>query len=104
MTSPHYDLHIFVCQNVRPASSARPCCASQGAAKLLEYMKTSIKKNDIKNIRINKSGCLNECERGIATVIYPEGTWYSIKTTEDIDKVIELHISCKKKVVNLLMV
>jgi (2Fe-2S) ferredoxin len=28
------------------------------------------------NIRVNKSGCLDVCEHGVAVVVYPSGVWY----------------------------
>ena len=103
MTTPHYDFHVFICQNQRPEGATRGCCMSKNSGKLLEYMQTTIKNLGIKNIRINKSGCLNECERGVSMVIYPDATWYSIKTEEDIDKIVQTHILNKGRVDDLLM-
>lgn len=73
MTSPSYDFHIFICQNQRPEGHARGCCFSKDSEKLLNYAKVRTKELGIPNIRVNKSGCLDQCERGIAMVIYPEG-------------------------------
>ena len=36
----------------------------------------------MENIRVNKSGCLGNCEKGVACVIYPEGIWYTIPDEE----------------------
>ena len=103
MTVPHYNFHVFVCQNQRASDSTRGCCMSKGAAEIIDYIKTTTKKLGIKNIRINKAGCLNECERGVAVVIYPEGTWYSIKSITDAEQIVSLHLAKGKQVEDLLM-
>lgn len=103
MTVPTYDFHIFICQNSRPEGHERGCCLSKGSDKLLNYMKARVKEMGIKNIRVNKAGCLDQCEQGVAVVIYPEGTWYQIRSFEDIDQIIEQHLQQRKSVANLLM-
>ncbi|HXF90996.1 MAG TPA: (2Fe-2S) ferredoxin domain-containing protein, partial [Candidatus Nitrosotenuis sp.] len=75
MTTPAYDFHFFICQNVRPETHPRGSCFTKGSDKLLNYMKARIKELNIPNIRINKSGCLDQCEKGPALVVYPEGIW-----------------------------
>ena len=55
-------------------------------------MKARIKELGIENMRVNTAGCLDRCELGPTMVIYPEGVWYSCKTREDIDEVIERHL------------
>lgn len=92
MTTPVYKFHVFVCQNERAEGHPRGCCQSKGASQLLTYMKGKVKDLNILDTRINKSGCLDQCESGIAVVIYPEGTWYQIKSTEDVDRIVESHM------------
>jgi len=103
MITPNFDFHVFICQNKRPEGAVRECCMSKGADKLLDHMKAISKELGITNIRINKSGCLDQCENGIAMVIYPQGIWYSVKTTEDIDKIVKSHI-LKQETVNELLI
>ena len=62
-----------------------------------------IKELGLKNIRINKAGCLDQCEKGPAVVIYPEGTWYTIKTIEDGETLIQSHLVKELKATELLM-
>ena len=33
-------------------------------------------------MRVNKAGCLDNCERGPSCVVYPEGTWYTLPDDE----------------------
>lgn len=65
------------------------------AEKLRDYAKQKLKKlglNGAGQHRINTSGCLGRCEEGPLLVIYPEGVWYSYKTYNDIDEIIEKHL------------
>lgn len=95
---PTYDFHIFMCQNQRPDGHDRGCCLSKGANKYLNYMKARVREIGIPNIRVNKAGCLDQCERGVAVVIYPQGIWYQINSFEDVDRIIELHLQNGKPV------
>ncbi len=82
---PTYTQHVFVCTNRRPDGAVKGCCASKGAEELQTYMKARTKELGIANTRINKSGCLDACESGIAAVVYPEGKWHTIRNKDDVD-------------------
>ncbi|MBN9343574.1 MAG: ferredoxin [Caedibacter sp. 38-128] len=101
--APSYKHHVFICQNQRPEGHPRGCCLAKGTDKILEYMKVRIKELGLKNIRINKAGCLDQCEKGPAVVIYPEDVWYTIKTIEDAETLIQSHLIKEQKVGSLLM-
>lgn len=101
--APSYDFHIFICQNQRAKGHPQGCCLSKGSDKLLNYMKTRVKELGIKNIRINKSGCLDQCKNGPVLVIYPEGTWYSPQCVEEIEEIIQCHLLKGKSVERLLI-
>lgn len=87
-----YRFHVFCCTNERPAGHKRGCCKEKGAEDLRNYMKARVKEEGIAQTRINAAGCLDKCEQGPVMVIYPEGIWYTCKTREDIDMVIEQHL------------
>lgn len=87
-----YQYHIFMCQNQRPEGHFRGCCQSKDSEKLLNHMKARVKELGIASTRVNKAGCLDQCEGGPAMVIYPEGTWYSPQTIDDIEEIIDSHL------------
>ena len=97
-----YKYHVFVCTNKRAEGHPRGCCAQKNSVKLRNLMKVKAKSLGIDKIRINASGCLDECELGPTVVIYPEGTWYAIKTEEDVETIINEHILKGKTVKHLL--
>lgn len=88
----HFDAHLFVCCNRRPDGHSRGSCAASGSEKLRDYMKARAKELGLQNIRVNSAGCLDRCELGPCLVIYPEGIWYKIETTSDIDLILEQHV------------
>jgi (2Fe-2S) ferredoxin len=87
-----FDAHLFVCCNRRPDGHRRGSCAARGSEPLRDYMKARAKELGIQNIRVNSAGCLDRCELGPCLVIYPEGTWYGVKTREDVDLVLQRHM------------
>ena len=93
---PAYDFHVFVCQNQRPEGHPLGCCMSKGSNELLAYMKARVKELGVENIRINKSGCLDQCSTGPALVIYPEGKWFSPQSIQDVEEIIQSHILNKE--------
>jgi predicted metal-binding protein len=69
--------HLFICTN----SPNKPNkCGSKNAELLRQKIKDTCKEKysaDVASeIRINSAGCLGQCERGIAAVMYPEGQWF----------------------------
>ena len=40
----------------------------------------------------NKAGCLDQCEKGVSVVVYPEGVWYGHVTPADCDEILEKHL------------
>jgi (2Fe-2S) ferredoxin len=89
---PFYEAHVFVCCNRRPEGHARGSCAAKGSERLRDYMKARAKELGIKGIRVNSAGCLDRCELGPCIVIYPEGVWYRVDSTEDVDAVLQAHL------------
>ena len=90
---PGYKRHVFVCTHERDSDATRPCCSARGSLEVMKKLKMAAKKQQITDARVQKSGCLDFCENGISCVVYPEGTWYSIKNPDrDIPKILE-HLS-----------
>ena len=87
------DLHLFVCVNQRELPKTG--CGDIGSGDLHTMLKKEIKARNLdKKIRINKSGCLDQCERGPVMVLYPENKWFFHVTVEDLPKIID--DICKK--------
>mgnify|MGYP002002521169 FL=1 len=100
---PFYRSHIFCCVNKRADGHARGCCERHGASKLRAHLKARVKTRGIENVRVNAAQCLDRCALGPALVIYPEGVWYTYRTTEDLDEILERHVVQGEWVERLLL-
>jgi (2Fe-2S) ferredoxin len=92
MPHPYFDFHVFACTNRRPDGHKRGSCAARGSEKLRDYMKARVRELGLERVRINTAGCLDRCELGPCIVVYPEGVWYRVRTTEDVDRVLEAQL------------
>lgn len=101
--APYFRVHIFACTNTRPDKHPRGSCAARGSVKLRDYMKARAKELGIDGVRVNSAGCLDRCELGPVVVIYPEGVWYSVQATEDIDEILQTHVIDGGRVSRLLL-
>jgi (2Fe-2S) ferredoxin len=43
-------------------------------------------------VRINKAGCLDQCEHGPTVVVYPEAVWYGFVRPEDAEEIVREHL------------
>lgn len=101
--APYYRCHVFCCINERPAGHPRGCCKEKGSERLRNYMKARAKEFGLGDVRINNSGCLDRCELGPTVVIYPEGVWYTCRTTEDVDEILKTHVIGGGRVARLML-
>ena len=90
---PVYERHVFVCHNVRPAGAPRPSCTSDGTSALHTRMQQLSRDAGLGGkVRINKSGCLDQCEHGPTVVVYPEAVWYGNVKPEDAEEIVAEHL------------
>jgi len=85
MTRPSvpYERHAFVCYWGKDCG---PC----GGSRIANALKAKAKAAGITDrVRVNKSGCLNQCDSGPMMVVYPEAIWYAGVSLEDVDEILE---------------
>jgi len=88
-----FERHVFVCQNVRPEGAPRPSCTPDGKGELLPELKKFAKAAGLEGaIRINKAGCLDQCEHGPVMVVYPEAVWYGFVHVRDVEEIVQEHL------------
>jgi (2Fe-2S) ferredoxin len=100
---PFFEFHVFVCTNRRPDGHAKGSCAERGSEKLRDYMKARAKELGLSRARINAAGCLDRCESGPCVVVYPEGIWYHIGSTDDVDAVLQRHLMQGARAAQLML-
>jgi len=88
---PLFDFHIFVCTNSRATDHPRGSCDPEKQEALLRAFKSKTK-GLTSVVRVNKAGCLDQCEHGPVVVVYPEGVWYGNVTEGDVAEIVQSHM------------
>ena len=83
-----FERHIFVC------TSGDYCPRIDGdSLQVHKSLKEQIAAAGIKvKVRINNSGCLDQCGHGPMVVVYPENVRYSHVTADDVRAIVEQHL------------
>ena len=90
---PAFERHVFVCHNSRPAGAPRRSCTADGTSDLHAQLQQLSKAAGLAGrVRINKSGCLDQCEHGPMVVVYPEAVWYGNVKPEDASEIVNEHL------------
>lgn len=90
---PAFDYHIFVCTNAREQDHPRSSCDPAKEGALLRAFKTKVAARQLSAVvRVNKAGCMDQCEHGPTVAIYPEAVWYGKVSEADVDEIIQSHL------------
>jgi len=85
--------HVFVCENERDPANPKGCCAARDASEVRSRLKKLAFEAGLRGrVRINSAGCLDQCERGVAVVVYPEAVWYGGVTVDDVEELFREHV------------
>ncbi len=88
-----FERHVFVCTNQRDAGNPRGCCNPNGTAELHKQLSQAVSAAGLKTIvRVNKAGCLDQCEHGPTMVVYPEAVWYGGVGAADVAEIVQSHL------------
>ncbi len=92
-----FEIHVFVC-------TSGGTCPHQGSIGVHAYLKEAVARAGLKGkVRVNNSGCLDQCGHGPNLVIYPENIWYSHVTREEAEVIFTEHILGGRPVERLLL-
>jgi NADP-reducing hydrogenase subunit HndC len=87
--------HVLICGGTG--------CSSSGSAKLGEKLAEELKAKGLdEEIKIVMTGCFGLCALGPIMIVYPEGTFYSRVTLEDIPEIVSEHLE-KGRIVERLV-
>ena len=90
---PAFERHVFVCHNNRPAGAPRTSCTADGKSDLHTQLQQLSKEAGLAGkVRINKSGCLDQCEHGPMVVVYPDAVWYGNVQPQDAAAIVSEHL------------
>ena len=80
-----YRSHVLICGGTG--------CTSSGSVAVRERLAEELKAKGLDNeIKIVQTGCFGLCALGPVMIVYPEGTFYSRVTPEDVPEIVEEHL------------
>ena len=93
-----FEKHVFVC------TSGTRCPTGEIDSRLVHArLKELVKQAGLSvRIRINNSGCLDQCGNGPMIAVYPENVWYCRVGVEDADAIFHEHLVGGRPVERLL--
>ncbi len=90
-----YRSHVLVCGGTG--------CTSSGANKIVDKFQSELEAKGLdKEVKVVKTGCFGLCALGPIIIIYPEGSFYSLVTVEDVPEIVEEHLLKGRLVKRLL--
>ncbi len=87
--------HVLICGGTG--------CTSSGSTKIIDVMQKELEVQGLADeIKIVQTGCFGLCASGPIVIVYPEGTFYSRVTPEDVSEIVSEHF-LKGRVVERLV-
>ena len=87
--------HVLICGGTG--------CTSSGSKTLQDAFNSSLEKFGLtEEIKMVQTGCFGLCALGPIVIVYPDGTFYSRVTPEDVDTIVEEHL-LKGRIVDRLV-
>ena len=87
--------HVLICGGTG--------CTSSGSKTLQEAFHSSLEKFGLtEEIKMVQTGCFGLCALGPIVIVYPDGTFYSRVTPEDVNEIVEEHL-LKGRIVSRLV-
>ncbi len=77
--------HVLICGGTG--------CTSSGSMKIGDALEAQIAEKGLQNeIQVVRTGCFGLCALGPVMIVYPEGTFYSCVSIDDVPEIVEEHL------------
>ena len=78
-------------------------CTSSGSQQIQDAFEVEIQKNNLEDeIKLVRTGCFGLCELGPVVIVYPDGTFYSRVTVDDVEEIVSEHLLKGRRVERLV--
>ncbi len=89
--------HVFVC------TSGSVCPVDTDSVSVHARLKQLVKAAGLSDtIRVNHSGCLDQCGHGPMIAVYPENVWYCHVSADDAEEIFREHLAGGRPVERLI--
>ena len=87
-----FRLHFYVCTQKKEGDA--PSCTRNGSEAVLQKLRDEVVARGVQDeVHVTTCGSLGLCEVGPNLVVYPEGTWYSRVTLDDVPEILAAHLA-----------
>lgn len=87
--------HVLICGGTG--------CTSSGSVAIQEAFKSNIEACGLsEEVKVVETGCFGLCALGPVVIVYPDGTFYSRVTADDVKEIVEEHLLKGRKVERLI--
>lgn len=85
-----FRLHFYVCTQRKDGDA--PSCTRNGSEAVLQRLRDEVAARGLQDeVHVTTCGSLGLCEVGPNVVVYPEGTWYSRVSPDDVPEILAAH-------------
>ncbi|MBR3159936.1 MAG: NADH-quinone oxidoreductase subunit NuoF [Atopobiaceae bacterium] len=78
-------------------------CTSSGSQKIQDAFEAKLAKYQLESeIKLVRTGCFGLCELGPVVIVYPDGTFYSRVTVDDVEEIVSEHLLKGRRVERLV--
>ena len=92
--------HVFVCTQEK--AEGVPCCSAAGSFRVLDALHRELGSQGLADdVQVSSCGCLGICDSGPVMIVYPEGTWYTKLTSNEVPEIVSSHLKAGQKVTRL---
>ena len=75
-------------------------CTSSGSKKVLKALNKELETQGIDDVLVVRTGCFGLCSLGPIMIVYPEGSFYSKVTAQEIPEIVAGHLKKGGKPIN----
>ena len=89
-----YEKQIFVCTN--NAHGEKASCGDHQGEEVFRRLRQIAKDEGVHpRIRVAQAKCLGQCARGVNIMVYPDNTWHSGMSVDDVEHFAEKYLRTK---------
>lgn len=86
--------HIFVCTSCRANGTQQGACIGKHSDAIVAEFLEKLEEYELTDtVMVSNTSCFGICTQGPVVVVYPDNVWYGNVTVDDVEEIVDSHIS-----------